>query len=123
MPARLITGHPKIEETRNQLAVMRGPLLYALEGVDLTEKVSVEEIVLPTDIAFTPVHKPDLLNGVTLLKGTAQYVAQPNWKHTLYREWKNPTIQDIEITLIPYYTWANRGTSKMSVWLPSDYKD
>jgi DUF1680 family protein len=30
----------------------------------------------------------------------------------------NTTTQPIKIKLIPYYAWANRGQTDMTVWLP-----
>jgi DUF1680 family protein len=36
----------------------------------------------------------------------------------LYQEVPDQTSHETEITLIPYFAWANRGASEMSVWLP-----
>ena len=30
----------------------------------------------------------------------------------------SPTTDSVDITLIPYYAWSNRGLSTMRVWLP-----
>ena len=38
MPPKLMGGHPHIEETRNHAAVMRGPVVYCLESVDLPSR-------------------------------------------------------------------------------------
>lgn len=35
----------------------------------------------------------------------------------LYHEWKPLQTQDVNLTLIPYFAWANRGENEMSVWL------
>ena len=35
MPVRLVEANPYVEETRNHVAVMRGPLVYCLESTDL----------------------------------------------------------------------------------------
>ncbi|MDH5603306.1 MAG: glycoside hydrolase family 127 protein [Cyclobacteriaceae bacterium] len=123
MKARLIASNPKIEETRNQVAVMRGPVLYALESIDLPEKLDIENVAIPTNIDFKPVHLHDLFHGITVLEGTAKYMGQPGWENTLYRNLKDIDIKDIPVKLIPYYTWANRGISKMSVWMPVLYSN
>ena len=49
--------------------------------------------------------------------------SKTGWKDRLYREIKptrreSPAGEAIDITLIPYHAWANRGISQMSVWLP-----
>lgn len=121
MDARLMMGHPKIEETRGQVAVMRGPVLYTLEQVDLPHGVAIEDVIIPADIRFKPVHKPNHLGGVTVLQGTVKLLYTPDWNGVLYQQIKQPKSKQITLELIPYYTWANRGPSKMSVWLPVDW--
>ena len=37
MPVRLMQAHPLVEEARNQVAVLRGPIVYCLESADLAE--------------------------------------------------------------------------------------
>ncbi|MDP6037009.1 MAG: glycoside hydrolase family 127 protein, partial [Candidatus Latescibacteria bacterium] len=41
MPIRLIQAHPKAEQLRNQVAIMRGPLLYCLESPDFPEEIDL----------------------------------------------------------------------------------
>jgi len=118
---RLVSGNPKIEETRNQVAVKCGPLLYTLEEIELPEGIEFDEIVIPAEIKLKQKYIPELLNGVTVLEGTAKFFQKQNWENTMYQDFEKPELQDFKIKLIPYYTWANRGVSKMSVWLPVDY--
>ena len=122
MPVRLMRGNPKIEETNNQVAVLRGPLVYTLEEIDLPPEVGIEDVLLPSDVAFTPVYEPDLLGGVTVLNGIAEAFNPQDWVRSLYQPVTQSDFKLIPIKLIPYYTWANRGVSKMSVWLPVDWK-
>ncbi len=122
MPVRLMRANPKIEQARNQIAVLRGPLVYALEDVDLPENVEIESVLVPSDIEFTPVYENEKLGGVMLLQGQAVAVRPPQGEKPLYQKLKNPDSDNFILTLIPYYTWANRGVGKMSVWLPVDWK-
>ena len=43
MKPRLVEAHPLVEEARNQVAVMRGPLVYCLESIDLPKGVRVSD--------------------------------------------------------------------------------
>ncbi|UYQ95533.1 hypothetical protein MKQ68_10515 [Chitinophaga horti] len=116
MPATLIESHPLVEETRNQVAVKRGPVVYCVESVDQQE-VKVADIIIPADIKFE-VKPARIENGsVMSLVGRAQRRPADNWRETLYRE-LNTSLQPVSVTLIPYYAWANRGRSDMAVWLP-----
>lgn len=121
MNPRLITGNPKIEETTNQVAVKSGPVLYTLEEIDLPKGIEFDEVMLPADVKFEKKYKPELLNGVTVLEGTAKYFKKQDWTKTMYQDFKMPEFKEFKLQLIPYYTWANRGISKMTVWLPIDY--
>lgn len=115
---RLLEGHPQIEEVRNQVTVMRGPVVYCLESPDLPAGAKVGEVVLPRDTVFTPRHESTLLGGVTVLDGDALLAKEGDWSGRLYRELPRDEPERSTITLIPYYAWSNRGESEMSVWLP-----
>ncbi len=49
MPVRLIEANPLVEETRNQVAIQRGPIVYCLESPDLPEGVRVKDVAVETD--------------------------------------------------------------------------
>ncbi len=118
MTVKIIQGHYKIEEVRNQVCVMRGPIVYCLESVDLPEGKHMWEIHLPRDIEFTAKYEPELLGGVTVLEGTARYIPE-DWNRELYQEYKAEPGEPISIHLIPYYAWCNRGETEMTVWMPT----
>ncbi len=119
MKPRLITAHPRVEETRHQAAIMRGPLVYCLESIDLPKNVRVDEIYLPQNIKFTARYKPALLNGVTVLEGEACLIKDNDSRDQLYRVLRPTKPRKQKIQLIPYFAWANRGISHMSVWFPT----
>jgi DUF1680 family protein len=50
---------------------------------------------------------PELLNGVTVIQTEGNRAVQPG------AEGKNKQV----ITMVPYYSWANRGPGEMSVWM------
>jgi hypothetical protein len=115
---RLVEGNPQIEAVRNQVAVLRGPLVYCLESPDLPAGVAIEDVYLPPDVDFQPRHLPELLGGVTVLEGQVDVIPTPGWDGALYRELTRPTPERHIVRLIPYFSWANRGVSEMTVWLP-----
>lgn len=118
MDARLVQANPYVESARNQVAVMRGPLVYALESPDLPAGIRVSEIALPAGIRFIPRHDKSLLGGVTVLEGEARRIPEGDWTGILYRTLRAPQIQPVRVRLIPAYAWANRGMSHMTVWMP-----
>jgi uncharacterized protein len=111
MPVRRVKGNEKIAATRGQVALERGPVVYALEGLD--NKNAIFDIALPSSASPKALHKPDLLGGVTVLEITgAQRVVR---KEGGGFEEKPETI-----TAIPYAFWNNRGLSSMTVWMGRD---
>jgi DUF1680 family protein len=120
MPVRRVMSHPRVAENHGRVALMRGPLLYCLEGVD-HPATDLRDIVLPVRSQLTPAFQPDLLGGVVTLTGTA--VAVPphaSWQGRLYRTEPVADVappRPLSMTAIPYYAWANREPGAMQVWL------
>lgn len=117
MPARLLESNPLVEETRNQVAIKRGPVVYCLESIDIENGKRIDDILIPTDIKLTP--KKITIEGspVTALEGAAILADGGSWDGVLYRE-LGKSGQPVNIRLIPYYAWGNRGKTEMTVWIP-----
>lgn len=115
---RLMEAHPLVEETRNQVAVMYGPLVYCLESTDLPRDVGLQSVALPHDVKLTLRFDRSLLGGVTVLEGKAEFVAGRPWVNELYREFRPADPRSVSVKLIPYFAWGNRGKSEMTVWVP-----
>ena len=122
MPVRVFEAHPLVEETRNQVAVMRGPLVYCLESIDLPAGVRPTDVVIPRTVQFAARvddHLGGALDGIVVVEGEAKLLPDPREPSLpLYRDVRTAPLRDIHIKLIPYYAWDNRGKSEMTVWLP-----
>lgn len=117
MPVKLLESNPLVEETRNQTVVKRGPLVYCLESIDIENGKKIDNILIPADIQLSP--KKITIDGspIAALEGTAKLMEESSWKNSLYRE-VNKTDRKVNIRLIPYYAWGNRGKADMTVWMP-----
>jgi DUF1680 family protein len=115
MEAKLMEANPLVEESRNQVAVKRGPVVYCMEGVDLPGS-NIFGVTLPSDIKFVP--KPIEIDGAKLaaLEGKAFVENTGDWSNTLYRE-VSPLKKEVAVRLIPYFAWGNRGQGDMTVWM------
>lgn len=118
MPAQLIEAHPLVEETRNEVAVKRGPVVYCLESNDLPEGVRISDVRVPRDIELKPRFASKLLQGVAVVEGKASARSEGDWGGKLYRPLDKERSTPFSARFIPYYAWSNRGESEMSVWLP-----
>jgi uncharacterized protein len=118
MKASIIEANPLVEETRNQVTVKRGPVVYCLEAVDLAKDQKVFDVALPANIQLTPKMISIDSSNVLALQGKAKVINKSAWKNTLYKEVSSAKPADVMIKLVPYYAWGNRGHGDMSVWLP-----
>lgn len=116
MPVQLIETNPLVEETRNQVAVKRGPIVYCAESTDFPAGTNVFDIVMPLQHDLKPV--PQTIDGsnVQALQGKAFLQPKTDWTKSLYKEVRTEN-KPIQVTLIPYFAWGNRGKSDMTVWL------
>ena len=117
MPVRFVEANPHVEESRNHLAVARGPVVYCLESPDVPNGINVNDVCVSPDMKFAPA--ADDVLGVGTLVGRAVARSSPAWPaDALYRDAAADTKKTIDVRLIPYFAWGNRGTAEMSVWLP-----
>jgi DUF1680 family protein len=104
MPVRTVAAHPLIADNVDKVALQRGPLVYAIEGID--NDGGALDLFLESAPALEAAFEPDMLGGVTVIRGRAAR-----------RSWAGPSRH--ALVAIPYFTWANRGPGEMTVWLPA----
>jgi len=117
MPVTLIESNPLVEETRNQVTVKKGPLVYCLESADLPNGVKVSDIAIPYTAQWKTMNKKIGIGHVKGLEAVVAQLPKQDWKNTLYKEVSTGT-KPATIQLIPYFAWANRGNADMAVWMP-----
>ena len=118
----LLESNPLVEETLNQVAVRNGPIVYCLESNDLPKDVRLTDIALALDEApraFTARRETIAGASVVTLSTPAVALQRPAWSaDQLYREAAPTRARPVELKLVPYYAWGNRGDTEMTVWLP-----
>ncbi len=117
MPVELMQANPLVEETKNQVSVKRGPIVYCLESEFLPNNVSINEVILDTTSSFQT--QPILIKGRELvgIKAKVNVRDTPSWNKQLYRPLEDASTTYYKVDLIPYFAWGNRGATEMSVWL------
>lgn len=109
MDIHRVVAHEKIVEDRGKVALQRGPLVYCAEWVD--NDGTATTLVVPDNAPLTAEFKPELLNGVVVLKGESTVVK-------INEAEQNVSTQKQPFVAIPYYAWAHRGQGEMAIWLP-----
>lgn len=98
MPPRRVFAHAAVAEDEGKVALQRGPIVYAVEAID--HEGGVLDLQLPPDAALAAELEPELLGGVVVIRTEAVRAGQ-----------------QVPLTAIPYFAWANRGDGEMVVWL------
>lgn len=113
MEVKLMQANPNVEADRGMVCVKRGPIVYCAEGCDNEEKL--DDIYIDPNAKFTCKYEPNLLDGVVKISTEAVVIHQKNeLYYELVRDKSRTTLN-----LIPYYAWANREESDMSIWFPT----
>lgn len=120
MTPRLTAANPLVRENAGRVAVERGPLVYCLEQPD-NVAVRLFDASIATSGRFVEERRPDLLGSVIVLKHEGIESTAPLAARPLYETLPETAFatRPVELTLIPYYAWANRGPDQMEVWIPA----
>jgi DUF1680 family protein len=107
MPVRQVKAHPNVETDRGHVALMRGPIVYCVEGVD--NDGVVRDLAIPPHAKFTAEYRDEFLGGIMVVRGPA--VAKDRSKSNVVEQ------RDVELVAVPYFANCNRGPGEMLVWL------
>jgi DUF1680 family protein len=120
MSVRFVEADERIDAVRGCVALERGPLVYAVEQVDLPAGVQVDDLRLDTATGATAEYRPDLLGGVTVVsaRGRAGNHVAGEWPYRSAENRDTSTGTDVAVIAVPYFAWANRGIGPMRIWLP-----
>lgn len=120
MEVRVMQADARVRENAGKVAVMRGPLVYCLEEVD--NGADLHRLLLCAmhicENQDSVIEKQITIGGqefpAILLKGKREIAEISD---ALYQDYTPAQYEDVGLTFVPYYTWANRGENEMAVWI------
>ena len=118
MEVKLMASNSLVEANRGQVAVQRGPIVYCLESKDMPVGTDITSITLAKDSKWNMQMQKIGPQQVMSLETTGYLQAAPTNANALYYPVKATEGKPIQVKLIPYYSWENRGRADMAVWLP-----
>ncbi len=117
MTPRLVFANPRVSEDYGKAALQRGPFVYCLEQHD-NPGVSVFEAALDGRAPIETVPGAGALAGAALLRTTGFSHPAPLARQPLYGFQPAVPERPVQLTLIPYYAFHDRGPADFTVWLP-----
>ncbi|MDQ7904050.1 glycoside hydrolase family 127 protein [Phytohabitans sp. ZYX-F-186] len=113
MAPRFTYPDPRIDAVRGCVAVERGPVVFALESVDVPGGAAVDELRVDTS------QPPRLVDGRVTVRCRHVLPYDHDWPYRADRAQTEPAVgAELDaVPLVEYHAWANRGPSTMRVWL------
>jgi len=108
MPVRFNKSIEEVEANRDRVAITRGPLVFAAEGIDNGGPVQ--------QVFLEKLPGADQISQSVMQEGILQNVVKINVPASRVDGEKK---EETNLQLIPYYAWNNRGDGSMMVWLPT----
>ena len=109
---RLVAANPSVQDDANRAALMMGPVVYCLEGVE--NGINLHSLQIDLQGKLTPSYDDNY--GVNTISAKGYRTVRPAGE-ALYYDYDQ--VQKVPQTLhfIPYFAFANRGESEMIVWV------
>lgn len=108
MEIHFIEANPAVQENSGRYAVMRGPIVYCMEGVDNGR--NLRDITLLEDGAMEIVTEEGIPAPILYMN------AERRREREFLYQLKSSDRYAIKARLIPYFAMANRGATDMIVW-------
>jgi DUF1680 family protein len=124
MSTEAIASNPRVAENRGRVAVRRGPIIYCMEELDQPKGVTFADVSLDLSprggTEFQHDYKAEMLDGIVVLHHRGGVLESASADEVLYgpANLAAPKTRLTDISLIPYYVWANRQSCAMQVWVP-----
>ena len=131
MAPRLTVANPRVDAIRGCVAVERGPIVYCFEAADLPDGVQLADVALAGGARPADSGTLAELGGVpaVAITGLVAEADQTGASQALYADAgshadagsgaaRSAAAAPQQLQAIPYFTWANRGSGAMRVWVP-----
>ena len=99
MPARYVVANSNVAADIGKMAIEKGPIVYCAEWPN--NDANVLSLSLVDSVPLWSDAIKDLLGGIAIVHAKAL----------------SPDDSRHDLTMTPYYAWANRGPGPMAVWL------
>lgn len=108
MEVHFMEANPEVQDNAGRYAVMRGPIVYCMEGIDNGRML--RDITLLDDGTASVAMEDGILAPILYMNGERRV------KRVSLYHLKSGDHYCVKVRLIPYFAIANRGATDMVVW-------
>jgi hypothetical protein len=116
---RALRANPKVRQNAGRVAVMRGPLVYCLEGAD--NPVGLNSILLGDGLGQSQTATIPNFNGAIAIDLPVLRELADGWGDALYSD-AVPSAKSDTARMVPYHLWDNREPGEMLVWVRAEQR-
>jgi DUF1680 family protein len=107
-----VQADPRVRENAGRVALMRGPMVYCAESLDLDFEPQMLTVDTGAEFEEASVHGL----SVPCVKVQGHREIQPE-ADELYYPLGEIESHEVKVPFVPYFAWNNRGKSFMQVWV------
>jgi DUF1680 family protein len=116
---RALRANPKVRQDAGRVAIMRGPLVYCLEGTD--NAVGLNSILLGDGLGKSQTAVIPNFNGAIAIDLPVLREVAGTTDDALYTE-AVPSATADKARMVPYHLWDNREPGEMLVWVRAEQR-
>jgi len=116
MPVERVYANPQVKAGIGRVALKRGPLVYCLEQID-NPLAPVPMLRLPRSAPARAEVRNTPFEGFVTIAADGQALIGDAGNQVLYRG-EPYQAAAASIIAVPYFSWCNRGSNRMAVWIP-----
>lgn len=111
---------PRVRADIGKAALARGPIVYCLEERDNGKDLHL--VSLDREPDFEEKEEEGLLGRIISISAKGKRIQIPENAGDLYSPVESGTLEKkpVRLHFIPYYTWANRGSNEMTVYVRTE---
>lgn len=117
MQPRAVFSNARVSENAHRIAFMRGPVVYCAEERDNGK--NLKNIVVTKPFSISESVSGEFGFDTVVIEAAAKRITPSGsgfMESTLYMNYESSNEESVNLRLIPYSMWANRGEGEMSVY-------
>jgi uncharacterized protein len=123
MQPRVVQADYRVNALRDTVAFEYGPLVYCLESVlGSGTEINIDDVTVQPSASIKALHATGPNDVNIVLQTQGRLLKKQHTERWPYQENAQNVVKEqaVNLELIPYYAWSNRGLSTMRIFIPTN---